>query len=75
VRRECLDHILILSENHVRRVICEYCAFFNQARPHQNIEQQIPIPSSGVGLPENARREVIGLPVLNGLHQDYQWAA
>jgi putative transposase len=30
VRRECLDHILILSENHVRRVIREYCAFFNR---------------------------------------------
>jgi putative transposase len=75
VRRECLDHILILSENHVRRVIREYCDFFNRARPHQGIDQQIPIPSSRIGLPEHARREVIGLPVLNGLHHDYLWAA
>lgn len=75
VRRECLDHILILSDQHVRRIMREYCEFFNRARPHQGIEQQIPIPSSGVSSPEQERREVIGLPVLNGLHHDYQWAA
>jgi putative transposase len=75
VRRECLDHILILSEKHVRRVIGEYCAFFNRARPHQDIGQQIPIPSSNVDLSQHERCEVIGLPVLNGLHHDYQWAA
>ena len=75
VRRECLDHILILSEKHVQRVIREYSAFFNHARPHQGIEQQIPIPSYDVGLPEYARRQVIGVPILNGLHHDYQWAA
>ncbi|NLF79082.1 MAG: transposase [Chloroflexi bacterium] len=75
VRRECLDHILILSEKHVRRVIHEYCAFFNQARPHQGIGQQIPSPSREVGLPEYARREIIGVPILNGLHHDYQWVA
>jgi transposase InsO family protein len=75
VRRECLDHILILSEKHVQRVIHEYCAFFNQARPHQGIGQQIPSPSREVGLPEYARREIIGVPILNGLHHDYQWVA
>lgn len=75
VRRECLDHILILSEKHVRRVIREYCAFFNHARPHQGIDQQIPIPSRDVDLPGHARRKVIAVPILNGLHHDYQWAA
>jgi putative transposase len=75
VRRECLDHILILSEKHVRRVIREYCAFFNQARPHQGIDQQIPIPSRAIGLPEYAHWKVISLPVLNGLHHGYQRAA
>jgi len=75
VRRECLDHILILSGNHVRPVIREYCVFFNQARPHQGIDQQIPMPLHAIGQPEYAHRKVIGLPILNGLHHDYQWAA
>jgi hypothetical protein len=67
--------LLILSEKHVRRIIHEYCAFFNRARPHQGIDQQIPIPSHEVGLPEHARRKLIGVPILNGLHHDYQWVA
>jgi transposase InsO family protein len=75
VRRECLDHILILSDKHVRRVIREYCEFFNQARPHQGLDQQIPTPSNIAHLPEHERREVIGRPVLGGLHYDYRWAA
>jgi transposase InsO family protein len=75
VRRECLDHILILSDKHVRRIIREYCEFFNRARPHQGIEQQIPDPSDRVNVPEHERRQVVGVPVLNGLHHDYRWAA
>ena len=75
VRRECLDHILILSEKYVRCVIREYCEFFNCARPHQGLDQQIPIPSNGLDLSEHTHRKVIGVPILNGLHHDYQWAA
>lgn len=75
VRRECLDHILILSEKHVRRVIREYCEFFNRARPHQGIDQHIPDLPEIVTLPEHERRQVIGVPVLGGLHHDYCWAA
>ena len=41
VRRECLDHILVLGERQLHRVIAEYVKYFNQARPHQGIEQKI----------------------------------
>ena len=75
VRCECLDHMLILSEKHVRCVIREYCEFFNCARPYQGLDQQIPIPSTGLDSAEHTHRKIIGLPILNGLYQDYQWAA
>lgn len=42
VRRECLDHILILSEAHLHGVIKEYVQYYNSARPHQGIGQAIP---------------------------------
>ena len=42
VREECLDHVLILGERHLHRVLKEYVSYFNQARPHQSIAQQIP---------------------------------
>ena len=55
----------------MQRIVNEYFTFLNRARPHQGIDQQIPIPSRGIGLPEHTHREVIGLPVVNGLHHDY----
>jgi putative transposase len=42
VRRECLDHLLILEEKQLHRVLTAYIQSFNQARPHQGMRQQIP---------------------------------
>jgi putative transposase len=47
LREECPDKLLIINEAHLRRVMREYVEFFNTARPHQGIQQQIPIPQSG----------------------------
>ncbi|MDP9317180.1 MAG: integrase core domain-containing protein [Chloroflexota bacterium] len=72
VRRECLDHIMIMSEAHLGRVLKEYAVYFNQSRPHQGIDQRVPEPkNSPVG---NAGR-VGSFPVLGGLHHAYQRAA
>jgi transposase InsO family protein len=74
VRRECVDHVLILSEAHLRRVLDEYAgAYFNKARPHQGLAQRI--PSAGVGPPAEAVGKIIATPVLGGLHHDYRRAA
>jgi putative transposase len=42
-REECLDHLLILNENHLRRVLKEYVTYYNTDRPHQGIHQLFPI--------------------------------
>jgi putative transposase len=73
VRRECLDHVIVLGEAHLWHVLAEYAVdYFNMARPHQGICQQIPVPA------ERARARsdgsVIGLPVLGGLHHHYRAA-
>lgn len=44
VREECLDKLLILNEGHLRRVLRDYVAYYNTARPHQGIHLQTPIP-------------------------------
>jgi len=42
LRRECLDHMLILSPSHLQRTLVGYVAYFNRARPRQGIGQRIP---------------------------------
>ena len=42
-REECLDHLLIAGETHLQRVLTEYVAFYNQARPHQGLAQRCPV--------------------------------
>jgi transposase InsO family protein len=75
VRKECLDHLLILHEKQLQRVLNAYVSYFNQARPHQGIAQRIPEKRSSVPSVQNAGEKVIALPVLGGLHHDYHWAA
>jgi len=74
VRRECLDHVLIVNDRQLHRVIKEYVAFFNGARPHQGLGQQIP---GQLGAVRDERRvgKIIAFPILNGLHHDYRRVA
>ena len=74
VRRECLDHLLILHERHLGRVLQDYVTYFNRARPHQGIDQTIP---QGMTLEVRGPRDgtIVSIPVLGGLHHDYRHAA
>jgi transposase InsO family protein len=75
VRRECLDHFLIFHEKQLSRLLNEYVVYFNQARPHQGLGQRIPEPSVHSASLPNQPNQVISVPVLGGLHHDYQRAA
>ena len=72
VRRECLDHILILNERHLHRVIGEYVAYLNHAGPHQGIGQRIPVPPEDALSADRSTSRIVGYPVLGGLHHDYR---
>jgi transposase InsO family protein len=72
VRRECLDHLLVLGEAHLKRILNEYVNYFNTARPHQGLQQRIPALPAGT-MP--GAGPVRATPVLGGLHHTYQRAA
>lgn len=76
VRRECLDHMVILNERHLQRIIGEYVDYFNCARPHQGIGQRIPDPREDDQnrVVERGGR-IVSHPVLGGLHHDYRRVA
>ena len=72
IRRECLDHYLILNEAHLRRLLRGYIAYYNTARPHQSLDHNSPQPRE-VHPPELGR--VVSIPQVGGLHHRYQRAA
>ena len=73
VRRECLDHLLIFNEAHLRAVLAEMARHYNQHRPHQGRQQKAPedMPGRVVDLTAaiNSRQ------VLGGLINEYRQAA
>jgi hypothetical protein len=70
LRRECLDHVIVLDEQHLRSVLAEFVRYYNQERPHWTLRLQPPQlklrPTTGI---------VRSRPVLNGLHHVYERAA
>src|SRR5258708_25693463 len=66
--------MLVTGELQLIRVLKEYVAYFNPARPHQGIAQQLPAPTVSPPGEANAGM-VMAFPVLNGLHHDYRRAA
>jgi putative transposase len=74
VRRESLDHIVVLGERNLEHVLKEYCFnYFNLARPHQGLKQRVPTePAFNVSADPVL---VVGVPPLGGLPHDYRAAA
>jgi transposase InsO family protein len=73
LRRECLNHVLILGERHLRSALAEYTRHYNGHRPHQALRQEPPLHEPGHAVDITApieRRQVLG-----GLVSDYRRAA
>jgi hypothetical protein len=68
IRRECLDHMIVLNEQHLRRIIASYLAYYHSARTHLSLEKDAP-DRRPVHPPEVGK--VIALPHVGGLHHQY----
>ncbi len=66
VRQACLDHRLIVNQRHLLRVLKEYIAYYNVSRPHQGLDQQVPIP-----IPRSPQGVIRCRHVLGGVLHDY----
>ncbi len=71
VRRELLDHVVVLNEDHLRRLLREYVDYYNSERVHTSIGD------APVGRPVESRpsadARVVSLPRVGGLHHRYRW--
>jgi len=72
IRRECLDHFVVLNERHLRRLLRAYLTYYNTTRPHQALGNNSPLARE---VQPPARGRIIALPALGGLHHRYQRVA
>ena len=72
IRRECLDHVLVLNERHLRRLMRAYLAYYNSSRPHQALENNSPVPRE---VQPPSRGRIRAVPEVGGLHHRYQRVA
>jgi hypothetical protein len=66
VRRECLDHLMVFGEAHLRRILAAYTGYYNELRTLLSLEKDSPDhrPIKGLG-------HVVARPILGGLHNEY----
>ena len=69
IRRECLDHVIVLGERHLRRVLARYTAYYHGTRTHLSLEKDAPTPRR-VQAPREGR--VVAFSEVGGLHHRYE---
>ena len=68
IRRECLSHVLVLGERHLRHILAHYFDYYHRARTHLSLDKDAPDVRS-VELPEAGR--IVEIPEVGGLHYRY----
>jgi putative transposase len=72
IRRECLDHCIILNERHLRRILADYLDYYHTSRTHLSLNRNAPLERE-VQPPHEGK--VVSIPQVGGLHHRYRRAA
>jgi len=72
IRRECLDHMIIIGEDHLRQTLRDYFDYYHNSRPHEALEKNSPTPRE---IEAPVKGKVIATPQVGGLHHCYRRAA
>ena len=66
IRRECLDHILVFGERHLRTVLKSYAGYHNRVRTHLSLDKDAPFHRAA-----HCTGQIVAIPILGGLHHHY----
>ena len=72
IRRECLDHMIVLTGDHLRRVLGSYFDYYHRARTHLSLDRNAPEPRE---VEPPSRGKIVAIPHVGGLHHRYTRAA
>ena len=71
IRRDCLDHLIVLNEDHLKRTIADYLAYYHHDRTHLGLEKETPHGRLAQKKPQDC--QLIKFPRVGGLHHRYEW--
>ena len=74
VRRELLDHVVVLGDRHLRRLLAEYVAYYHDDRPHLGLAKGTPQGRAAAPRP-TPDASLMARPKVGGLHHRYAWKA
>jgi transposase InsO family protein len=66
IRRDCLDHVLVFGERHLRHLLKSYQEYYNEARTHLSVQKDAPVSRA-----VQAVGQTFAVPILGGLHHQY----
>ncbi len=69
IRRECLDHVIVLNERHLRRILASYVDYYHGSRTHLSLEKDTP---SGRPIQSAETGKIVAFPQVGGLHHRYE---
>jgi len=69
IRRDCLDHVIVLGERHLHRILTSYFAYYHRSRTHLSLDKEAPEPRPVL---QDDAGEVVELPEVGGLHHRYE---
>ena len=69
IRRECLDHVVVFNEHHLRRVLASYFQYYHKTRTHLSLDKDCPQTRPTYS---SAAGKVIAFPEIGGLHHRYE---
>jgi putative transposase len=70
IRRECLDYIIILSKDHLARILSSYVGYYNRSRTHHRLNLDCPEPRRVQ--PPSEGKDIVAIPYVGGLHHRYE---
>jgi putative transposase len=69
IRRECLNHMIVLSEQHLRRILKSYFRYYHESRTHLSLSKDAP---ESRAIQANESERIVQIPQLGGLHHRYE---
>jgi len=69
IRRECLDHVIVLNEKHLKKILRSYFRYYHSWRTHQALDMDAP---AGRSMQPQDRGRVVEIPEVGGLHHHYE---